>query len=100
MARTLHATLHDRILALGGDIVLLPGHAHPGVNAAAIAPRLADVRAAVAELAIDDPAQFAEALLSGMPPRPANYEAIIAVNSGAQAFDPDLETGGNSCSSR
>jgi glyoxylase-like metal-dependent hydrolase (beta-lactamase superfamily II) len=100
MARTLHATLRDRILALGDDVVLLPGHAHPGVNAAAIAPRLAEVRAAVAELAIADPAQFAETLLSVMPPRPANYEAIIAVNSGARPFDPDLETGGNSCSSR
>ena len=33
MARTLHATLHDRVLALGDDIVLLPGHTHPGVNA-------------------------------------------------------------------
>ncbi len=45
MARTLHATLHDRILALGDDVVLLPCHTHPGVNAAAIAPRLDDVRA-------------------------------------------------------
>ena len=44
MARTLHATLHDRILALGDDVVLLPCHTHPGVNAAAIAPRLAEVR--------------------------------------------------------
>ena len=100
MARTLHATLHDRVLALGDDIVLLPCHTHPGVNAAAIAPRLADVRTAVDMLAIDDPAEFAETLLSGMPPRPANYEAIIAVNAGREPFDGDLESGGNSCSSR
>src|SRR5204863_952024 len=79
MARTLHATLHDRILALGDDVVLLPCHTHPGVNVAAIAPRLADARVATPELAIEDPAEFAEVLLSGMPPRPANYEAIIAV---------------------
>ena len=100
MARTLHATLHDRVLALGDDVVLLPCHTHPGVNAGAIAPRLADVPAAVDMLAIADPDEFAETLLSGMPPRPANYEAIIAINAGRQPFDGDLETGGNSCSSR
>ena len=35
-----------------------------------------------------------------MPPRPANYEAIIAVNSGTHPFDPELESGGNSCATR
>ena len=100
MARTLHPTLHDRVLALGDDIVLLPCHTHPGVNGAAIAPRLAEVRETVDLLAIADPAEFAETLLSGMPPRPANYEAIIAVNAGLEPFDGDLETGGNSCASR
>jgi glyoxylase-like metal-dependent hydrolase (beta-lactamase superfamily II) len=100
MARILHQTLHDRVLALGDDVVLLPGHTHPGVRAGAVASRLADVRAEVAELAIDDPGEFATRLLSDMPPRPANYEAIIAVNAGARPFDPELETGGNSCSAR
>ncbi len=100
MARMLHATLHDRVLALGTDVVLLPGHTHPGVNASAIAPSLADVRATVPELQLDDPAEFAEALLAEMPPRPANYETVIAVNAGAHPFDPELETGGNSCSTR
>ena len=33
MARTLHATLHERVLTLGDDVVLLPGHTHPGVHA-------------------------------------------------------------------
>lgn len=100
MGRTLHATLHDRVLALGDDIVLLPGHTHPGVNATAIAPRLGAVRTAVPELQIHDPAEFAEALLAEMPPRPANYETVIAVNAGTHPFDPELETGGNSCSTR
>lgn len=100
MARTLHASLHERVLSLGDDVALLPCHTHPGVLADAIAPRLADARAAVPELAIDDPDAFADTLLSAMPPRPANYEAIIAVNAGFAELDPDLETGGNSCSSR
>jgi glyoxylase-like metal-dependent hydrolase (beta-lactamase superfamily II) len=100
MARILHQTLRERVLALGGDVVLLPGHTHPGVKGDAVASRLADVRAAVAELAIDDPGEFASKLLSDMPPRPANYEAIIAVNAGTHPLDRELETGGNSCAAR
>jgi glyoxylase-like metal-dependent hydrolase (beta-lactamase superfamily II) len=100
MGRSLYATLHDRVLTLGDDVVLLPGHTHPGVNTAAVAPRLAAVRTAVPELQIDDPAEFAEILLAAMPPRPANYETVIAVNAGTHPFDPELETGGNSCSTR
>lgn len=100
MAHTLHQTLHDRVLALGDDVVLLPGHAHPGVHAEAVAAPLGAVRAAVGELSIEDPGEFAEALLADMPPRPANYEAIIGVNAGTHPFDPELEAGGNSCSTR
>jgi glyoxylase-like metal-dependent hydrolase (beta-lactamase superfamily II)/rhodanese-related sulfurtransferase len=100
MARTLHATLHDRVLTLAGDVVLLPGHTHPGVRTAAVAPSLAAVRDAVPELGLADPGDFAEAVLAAMPPRPANYETVIGVNAGTHAFDPDLETGGNSCSTR
>lgn len=100
MARTLHQTLHERVLALGDDIVLLPGHTHPGVSADAVAPTLAQVSATVGELSIADADEFAERLVSAMPPRPANYETVIAVNSGRHPFDPELETGANSCASR
>jgi glyoxylase-like metal-dependent hydrolase (beta-lactamase superfamily II) len=97
MAATLHATLHERILALGDDTILLPCHTDPGVQLEAIAPRLAEVRAAVPELALSDPEEFAREVTAAMPPRPANYQEIIAVNSGTHPIDPDLETGGNSC---
>lgn len=97
MARRLHRTIHERVLTLGGDVVLLPCHTHPVVLSEPVAPRLREVRAAVAELAIEDPDEFAHELLAGMPPRPENYEAIIAANAGEQAQDPELESGGNSC---
>ncbi|MGA2321460.1 MAG: MBL fold metallo-hydrolase [Solirubrobacteraceae bacterium] len=100
MARLLHGTLRERVLALGEEVLLLPGHAHPGVNPDAVVAPLGDVRAAVPKLAIDDADQFAAELLSATPPRPANYEAIIAVNAGTRPCDTDLETGGNSCSAR
>jgi glyoxylase-like metal-dependent hydrolase (beta-lactamase superfamily II) len=100
MARTLHATITERILPLGDEVVLLPGHAHPGVHAHAIAPTLGEVRRAVPELAIEDPDRFAEEIVAAMPSRPANYEAVIAVNAGTQAFDAELEAGGNSCATR
>jgi glyoxylase-like metal-dependent hydrolase (beta-lactamase superfamily II)/rhodanese-related sulfurtransferase len=100
MGRLLHATIHERILTLRDDVLLLPGHTHPGVHATAIAPTLGDVRRAVAELSLTDPDAFAAALLADMPPRPANYESVIAVNAGTHPFDPDLEAGGNSCSTR
>lgn len=100
MARRLHATLRERILSLLPDTVLLPGHDHPIVRSAAIAPTLAETRRAVPELAIDDPARFTDDLLTDMPPRPANYEEIIAANSGYVPPDPELESGGNSCAAR
>lgn len=100
MGRLLHATLHERLLALGDDVVLLPCHTNPGVHGEAIAPTLGEVGAAVPELATADPSQFAAELVADMPPRPANYEAVIAVNSGTHPFDPELESGGNSCSTR
>jgi glyoxylase-like metal-dependent hydrolase (beta-lactamase superfamily II)/rhodanese-related sulfurtransferase len=100
MGRTLHGTLRERVLTLPGETVLLPCHTHPGVAATAIAPTIAEVRSAVPQLALEDPDAFAEDLLADMPPRPANYESVIAVNAGTIPFDADLEMGGNSCSTR
>jgi hypothetical protein len=46
-------------------------------------------------------AAFVELILSDMPPRPANYEEIIATNLGQNAVDEDeaftLELGPNNC---
>jgi glyoxylase-like metal-dependent hydrolase (beta-lactamase superfamily II) len=100
MGARLHRTLRERLLSLPGGTLVLPGHAHPGVHAEAVAPTLDAVRATVPELAIEDPERFAAELLAEMPPRPANYESIIAANSGTHPLDPELESGGNSCATR
>lgn len=99
MARTLHRTLHERVLSLPEETVLLPGHTHPGVRAEAVAPSLAEVRRAVPELALGA-AEFAEAVVDGLPPRPANFAEVIEVNAGLRPADPELEQGGNSCATR
>jgi glyoxylase-like metal-dependent hydrolase (beta-lactamase superfamily II) len=100
MAKRLHETLRERVLALPGDTILLPGHTHPAVLGAAIAPTIAEVRARVPELALEDADAFADALLADMPARPANYEQVIAVNAGTHPFVPELEVGGSNCSAR
>jgi hypothetical protein len=45
--------------------------------------------------------EFVDSLLAGMPPRPANYEEIIAVNLGRERADDEesfeLELGPNNC---
>lgn len=99
MARTLHETLHERVLSLPAETVLLPGHTHPGVRAEAVAPTLAQVRSAVPELELDA-ASFAAAVAEDLPPRPANFTEVIAANSGLRTADPDLEQGANSCATR
>jgi glyoxylase-like metal-dependent hydrolase (beta-lactamase superfamily II)/rhodanese-related sulfurtransferase len=99
MARTLHRTLHERVLSLPAQTVLLPGHARPGVRSQAVAPSLAEVRRALPELDLDADA-FAAAVAEDLPPRPANFVQVIEVNSGLRPADPELEQGGNSCATR
>ena len=100
-ARTLHHTLHERILPLDEDTLLLPCHYPGGRREAPVAPTLREVRSSVDLLALDVD-EFAEASVADIPPRPANYLNIIAVNLGAES-GPDvagLEVGANNCAAR
>ena len=98
-ARLLYRTLHERILGLPDAIRLAPCHYAGGRLAGPVAPTLAEVRADVPELGLDEQA-FVRRVLSAMPPRPANYLAIIGVNMG-DGTAPDvaarLEIGANNC---
>ena len=100
MAKVLHATLRDVLGPLGDDVVVLGAHEHPGLRSGAVAPTLGALRTEIPELSIGSADAFADAVLAQMPPRPANYEMVIEANAGRVDADPELEAGGNSCSSR
>jgi glyoxylase-like metal-dependent hydrolase (beta-lactamase superfamily II)/rhodanese-related sulfurtransferase len=108
-ARRLHETLHDRVLALPDDTTILPGHVtvtpdgefQPGRPGEPVAARLGDLRDDLDLLALDEDAfadRFADA-----GEKPANYERIVAINSGREPLPDDeheatdLETGPNNC---
>ncbi|MGN6379573.1 MAG: MBL fold metallo-hydrolase, partial [Gaiellales bacterium] len=98
-ARQLHRTLHACVLSLPADTTLLPCHYPGGRLGGPVAPTLAEVRRAMPQLDAGED-EFVRFLLDSMPPRPANYEQIIAANLGA---GPDAETaarlevGANNC---
>jgi glyoxylase-like metal-dependent hydrolase (beta-lactamase superfamily II)/rhodanese-related sulfurtransferase len=102
-AKTLHESLHDRVLSRQSETVIAPGHfsdAAPPASDGTDTARLGELQAAMPPLSMDREA-FVEHVVADMPPRPANYEAIIATNLGQQ--DPDderafeLELGPNNC---
>lgn len=101
LAERLYETLHDRLLSLPDETVVLPGHyASPAevvdglVSTTVGAARDRDILSLSREA-------FVDRVTSSMPPRPANYERIIAVNLGRAAVEGpeafELELGPNSC---
>jgi len=101
-ARTLFNTLHERILSHSDETILLPCHYSGGRRDRPVAPMLSEVKRDVASFLELDRETFASEAVAEMPPRPANYLNIIAVNLGAES-GPDvggLEVGANSCAAR
>ena len=103
LAALLHRTLTERFAELPDDVVVAPGH-HDAATAAAesgaYAATLGDLRGSVDALSMDADA-FVEHVLSAMPPRPNNYERIIATNLGRERVDDaaafEMELGPNNC---
>jgi len=101
-ARTLHESLQD-VLALPDDTVVAPAHfsdaATPNDDGTYTAA-LGDLKERMAALSMDIE-EFVEFVVADMPPRPANYEEVIATNLGQQAPDDEaafeLELGPNNC---
>ncbi len=102
-ARMLYESLQERVLTLPEDTLIGGAHfsdaADPAVDGTYTAP-VGDLvqRMDALTVAEDD---FVETVLADMPPRPANYEDIIATNLGQQAADDEeaftLELGPNNC---
>ncbi|ELZ30514.1 fused rhodanese domain-containing protein/hydrolase [Halosimplex carlsbadense 2-9-1] len=102
-ARMLYESLRERVLTLPDDTLVGGAHfsdvAEPAADGTYTAP-IGDLVAEMDALTMDEN-EFVELILSDMPPRPANYEEIIATNLGQNAVDDEeaftLELGPNNC---
>ena len=102
-ARLLYESLQERVLPLDDDVLIGGAHfsdaAEPAADGTYTAP-LGDLVERMDALSMDESA-FVETVLADMPPRPANYEEIIATNLGQQSIDDEaaftLELGPNNC---
>jgi glyoxylase-like metal-dependent hydrolase (beta-lactamase superfamily II) len=102
-ARQLHETLQERVLPLDDDVLIGGAHFSDAAEPAEDGTYTAPIGQLVEEMdaLTMDEADFVELILSDMPPRPANYEDIIATNLGQQEADDEeafeLELGPNNC---
>ncbi|MHB8438119.1 MAG: MBL fold metallo-hydrolase [Acidimicrobiales bacterium] len=103
-AHNLYHSLHEKILVLPDDAMVLPGHygdgvlVHPGLPVGAA---LGELRRSLAPLSYDED-EFVEWATARSTPRPPNYENIIMANMGRtdapSAALRQLELGPNRCS--
>lgn len=102
-ARTLYASLTEKVLSLPDETVIAPAHfsdaATPRDDGTYTA-ELGDLKERMNALSMDEES-FVEFIVSEMPPQPANYEKIIATNLGRKSPDDEeafaLELGPNNC---
>ena len=101
-ARELHRTLTERFARFDDETLVAPGHHAEGVEpdaGGAVTARLGELRRLPV---FDMPAdEFVEYVTGDMPPRPANFERVIAINLGRESADAEeafeLELGPNNC---
>jgi glyoxylase-like metal-dependent hydrolase (beta-lactamase superfamily II) len=99
-ARALYDSVR-RILTLPGETLILPGHTSEPVafDREPIAATLAEVRERTDVLDFSEE-EFVRRITTHVPPAPANYERIMALNEAGRMpeGDPtDLEAGANRC---
>ena len=102
-ARMLYDSLQSRVLTLPDETLVGGAHfsdsAEPAEDGTYTAP-IGELKERMDALSMDEE-DFVELILSDMPPRPANYEDIIATNLGQNEIDDDeaftLELGPNNC---
>ena len=102
-AALLYESLQEKILALPEDVVVAGGHvsdaavpAEDGTYTATIG----EIEATMPVLSLDEES-FVDRILEDIPPRPSNYQSIIAANLGETTVDADeafqMELGPNNC---
>jgi glyoxylase-like metal-dependent hydrolase (beta-lactamase superfamily II) len=100
-AAALFHSLHDRLLQLPDDMVVLPGHSNHALpfDGKPFAAPFAEVRPAVKLAALGE-ADFIESVLARIPPTPPNHLQIVRINEGKEELPEDvitLEAGANRC---
>ncbi len=102
-AKLLYDSLADRILTRDPDSLVAPAHFSDAATQAAdgtYTARLGALETSMDALSMARD-EFVSFILSDMPPRPANYEDIIAANLGVEDVDDAeafaLELGPNNC---
>ncbi|MDS0220488.1 MBL fold metallo-hydrolase [Haloarcula sp. S1AR25-5A] len=103
LARDLHRTLTERLAALPAETLVAPGHYSGSTTPAddgTFTATLGTLRDRLRAFEMGREA-FVEYICDDMPPRPANFERIIAINLGTETADDDtafeLELGPNNC---
>ena len=94
-------TLQATVFGFPDDARVLPGHvaADTALTDGGVVRHLGDVRDGL-DLAARSRDAFVDRLTTDLPPRPANYETIVAINLGVQPVDEamlELERGPNNC---
>ncbi|MFB6113902.1 MAG: MBL fold metallo-hydrolase [Halodesulfurarchaeum sp.] len=102
-AGQLYDSIQERILTVDDDVVVAGGHASDTAETAEDGTYTATIGELTEEMEALSLSkdEFVDLVLSDMPPRPANYEDIIATNLGQQSIADDeafrLELGPNNC---
>ena len=102
-ARTLYESLHGKVLSLPEETIVAPAHfsdAATPQDDGTYTAELSELTERMDALSMDEES-FVEFIVADMPPRPANYEEIIATNLGQESPGDDeafeLELGPNNC---
>jgi glyoxylase-like metal-dependent hydrolase (beta-lactamase superfamily II) len=100
-AAALFRSLHERLLPLPDDMMVLPGHASVALpfDGKAFAAPLGRVRSAVTIASLAEPS-FVETVLARIPGTPPNHLQIVRINEGKEELPADmisLEAGANRC---
>ena len=101
LARALHETLTDRLADLPDETLVAPGHYADANERGADSTFTAELGDLRERLAAGDRESFVERICADIPPRPANFERIVAINIGTATVDDEtafeLELGPNNC---